>query len=93
MKITEFEWDENNLSHLFESGHSVDPSEIEEAFAPENLFKLVNVKDRYHAYAKTNAGRHLHIIFEYKGRGVARPITAWDMPRKEKGKIKKRGGK
>ncbi|MGB7291104.1 MAG: BrnT family toxin [Thermodesulfobacteriota bacterium] len=89
MKITEFEWDENNLSHLFESGHSVDPLEIEEAFAPDNLFKVKKVKDRYHAYAETNAGRYLHIIFEYRGRGIARPISAWDMPGKEKRKFKK----
>jgi len=91
VKITEFEWDANNLSHLFESGHSVDPLEIEEAFALDNLFEAKKVKDRHHAYAKTNDGRYLHIIFEYKGRGLARPITAWDMPEKEKRKFKKIG--
>lgn len=89
MKITEFDWDENNLSHLFESGHSVDPLEIEEAFALDNLFEVKNVNDRYHAYGKTNAGRYLHIIFVDKGKGLARPITAWDMPEKEIRKYKK----
>ena len=88
MKITSFEWDEGNITHLLER-HDVDPVEVEEAFAPENLFHIVSRKGKYHAFGKTMAGRYLHIVFEYKVRGVARPTTAWDMPEKEKRKFKK----
>ncbi len=88
MKITSFEWDEGNITHLLER-HYLSQEEVEEAFASENLFRIVNIKGKYHAFGKTMAGRYLHIVFEYKGRGLARPITAWDMPEKEKRKFKK----
>ena len=86
-KITSFEWDKGNIAHLLE--HDVDPEEVEEAFAPENLFHIVNRAAKYHGFGKTIAGRYLHIVFEYKGRGLARPITAWEMTEKEKRKFKK----
>ena len=41
-KITSFEWDKGNIAHLLE--HDVDPEEVEEAFAPENLFHIVNIE-------------------------------------------------
>jgi uncharacterized DUF497 family protein len=87
LKITSFEWDKGNIAHLLE--HDVDPEEVEEAFAPENLFHIVKGKGRYYCFGKTMAGRYLHIVFEYKGRGLARPITAWEMTEKEKRKFKK----
>ena len=81
LKISDIEWDEENVLH-FELGHGIEPEEVEEVFANKPLFRRTK-KGHYAAFGLTTAGRSLTVIFEWKPKGVVRPITGWDMRRSE----------
>ena len=82
MKLVEFEWDEGNSQHIA-LGHGIEPEEAEEVFALKPLFRKTK-REHYAALGPTFDGRHLVLIFEIKGKGVARVITGWDMSDSEK---------
>ena len=82
MKIAEFEWDEGNSQHLG-LGHGIEPSEAEEVFVQKPIFRRTK-RGHYAAMGPTFDGRYLVLIFEMKGKGVARVITGWDMSDSEK---------
>jgi uncharacterized DUF497 family protein len=82
MKIAEFEWDEGNSQHLA-LGYGIEPSEAEEAFARNPLFRKTK-RGHYAAMGPTFGGRYPVLVFEMKGRGVARVITGWDMSDSER---------
>ena len=81
MQISEFEWDEGNVLH-FELGHGIEPEEAEEVYAYRPLFRKTK-KGHYVAFVQTGAGRYLVVIFEKRPKGIARPVTGWDMNRAE----------
>jgi uncharacterized DUF497 family protein len=81
LRIADFEWDEGNTLHL-ELGHGITPEEAEEVFANRPLFWRTK-RGHYVAFGPTFAGRYLTIVFEDKGKGLARVITGWDMKRVE----------
>jgi uncharacterized protein len=81
LRIVDFEWDEANSLHL-QLGHGVSPGEAEEVFAFKPLFRKTK-RGHFAAFGPTSEGRYLTIVFELKPRGVARPITGWDMNRSE----------
>lgn len=81
MRISDFEWDEGNSLHL-QLRHGIGPEEAEEVFANHPLFRATR-KGHYAAFGPTLAGRYLIIVFELKPKGIARPITGWDMRRAE----------
>lgn len=87
MRITDFEWDEGNALHL-QLGHGIRPEEAEDVFANKPLFRRTK-KGHYVAFGPTCEGRYLTIVFELKQKGIARPITGWDMSRAEIGYYKK----
>jgi len=79
--IKGFEWDEVNISHI-ELQHGATPDEVEEVFAQK--YVLLKAKyGRYNALGYTFSGRLLSIIFERKGEGIIRVITARDMTKRE----------
>ncbi len=82
MKISEFEWDEGNSQHIV-LRHGIEPEEAEEVFARSPLFRKTK-RGHYAAMGLTFDGRYLVLIFEMKGKGVARVITGWDMRDSEK---------
>jgi len=63
-------------------GHGISPEEAEEVFAVRPVFRRTK-KGHYVAFGVTSEGRYLTIVFEVKKKGVARPITGWDMRRSE----------
>lgn len=79
-----FEWDEYNEAEIWE--HRVTCFDVEECFenpyraAPHKKAKSEPKKygDRYQITGKTDGGRKLFIIIQYKGGNVIRPITAFD---------------
>ena len=79
-----FDWDEHNELEIWK--HHVRCFEVEECFenpyraAPHKKAKSEPEKygDRYRITGKTNGGRKLFIIIQYKGCNVVRPITAFD---------------
>jgi uncharacterized DUF497 family protein len=77
LRVREFGWDEGNEPHI-ELGHGIAPEEAEEVFATRPLFRR-SKKGHYYASGPTVGGRLLTIAFEYKGGGLARVITGWDM--------------
>ena len=81
MRIVDFEWDEGNTLHL-QLGHGIEPEEAEEVFANKPLFRKTR-KGHYAAFGMTFDRRYLTVVFELKPKGVARPITGWDMSRAE----------
>lgn len=89
MRITDFEWDEGNSLHL-QLGHGIEPEEAEEVFVHKPFFRRTK-KGHYAVFGQTFEGRYLTIVFELKPKGVARPITGWDMSRKEIRYYKKHG--
>jgi len=70
-------------------GHGIEPDEAEEVFVNEPLFRRTK-KGHYAAFGRTSEGRYLTIVFELKGKGIARPVTGWDMSRSEARYFKKR---
>ena len=81
MRIVDIEWDEGNSLHL-QMGHGISPEEAEEVFAMRPIFRRTK-KRHYVAFGVTSEGRYLTIVFELKPKGIARPITGWDMNRSE----------
>lgn len=81
MKISGFEWDEGNALHL-QLNHGIEPEEAEEVFAVTPFFRRTK-KGHYVAFGPTSEGRYLTIVFELKDKGLVRPITGWDMSKKE----------
>jgi uncharacterized DUF497 family protein len=87
-KVIGFEWDEGNARK--NERHSVSMAEAEQAFFNAPLLVLLDAKHsetepRFHALAKTNEGRKLHITFTLRDADqLVRVISARDMHRKER---------
>ena len=79
MRISGFEWDEGNALHL-QLGHGIEPEEVEEVFANAPFYRRTK-KGHYTVLGPSFDGRYLTIVFELKTKGIARPITGWDMDR------------
>lgn len=90
MRIHDFNWDEKNEDHI--AGHGVSAFEVEEAILLSKPFYQRSREGKYVAYAITEEGRFLFIVFAIKGRGLIRVITARDMTKKEKRYYRKRKG-
>ncbi|MBL7130291.1 MAG: BrnT family toxin [Candidatus Omnitrophica bacterium] len=90
MRILTFDWDEKNENHI--AKHGVAAFEIEEAILFCRPFYQKSRKGKYIAYAVTEEGRHLFMVFVIKGSGRIRVISARDMSEKEKRYYKKRKG-
>jgi len=82
LRISGFEWDEGNTLHIV-LGHGIEPAEAEEVFAVNPLFRKTK-KGHYAAMGPAINGRYLTLVFELKGKGLARVITGWDMDDAEK---------
>ena len=79
MAVWEFEWDENNEEKVFL--HSVQPEEVEQCFFNRHLQKRKpGSADRWYLFARTDGGRALFIVYQDRGGGLVRPITAYDLP-------------
>lgn len=89
MRILDFEWDDGNSLHL-QLGHGILPEEAEEVFVHKPFFRKTK-KGHYAVFGSTSEGRYLTIVFELKQKGIARPITGWDMSQKEIRYYKKHG--
>jgi uncharacterized DUF497 family protein len=81
VRLTRFEWDEANESHI--ARHGVEASEVEEVFRHDPYVRRGR-HDRYLAYGATSNGRHLFVVLVRRGKGVVRVITARDMTTRER---------
>ncbi len=90
MHIHSFDWDEKNENHIAE--HGIATSEVEEAVLFRKPFYQRTREGKYIAYAITEDGRYLFIVFVLKDITRIRVISARDMTEKEKHYYKKRKG-
>jgi hypothetical protein len=81
LHIFDIEWDEGNALHL-QMRHGISPDEAEEVFVRRPVFRRTK-KGHYAAFGPASEGRYLTLVFELKPKGIARPITGWDMSRSE----------
>ena len=80
LDFVEFEWDEYNESKIWNK-HRVTADETEDCFFNTHVLKKKpSSSDRYYLYGKTNGGRYLFIVFQYKKDiKFIRPISARNM--------------
>jgi len=90
MHIHSFDWDAKNENHIAEHGISI--SEVEEAVLFRKPFYQRTREGKHIAYAVTEDGRYLFIVFVLKDSARIRVISARDMTEKEKSYYKKRKG-
>ena len=86
-RIAGFEWDEENIEHI--GRHGVHPEEVEEA-CYNRPYILKGRGRSYLIFGRTNDGRYLLTVLRYRGKGMARTITARDMTEAEKKLYQKR---
>jgi len=87
-----FEWDDEskkngNVQHLRD--HDIEPEEAEACFFHDFIFSRDERRfdDVYVLDGRTDRGRHLRLIFQDKGNGLARVFTGWELkPRKKRKK-------
>lgn len=87
---TGFDWDDGNAPKVA-SRHDVAPGECEQAFFVEPFavtFDAMHAlhEPRWRALGRTLAGRHLYLVFTFRGTGgkLIRVIQARAMNRKER---------
>jgi uncharacterized DUF497 family protein len=85
--LTEFEWDEGNLTKNWEK-HQVSALECEQVFFSKPLIALPDAQHsdsepRFYALGQTDSGRRLFVVFTARNNFI-RVISARDMNRKER---------
>jgi uncharacterized DUF497 family protein len=82
VRISGFEWDEGNVLHLT-LGHGIEAEGAEDVF-PVSPFYRKAKRGHDTAFGPIRTGGLLVMVFEMKGRGLARTITGWDMDNAER---------
>lgn len=80
MGDSKFDWDDANRNHL--ADHDITPEEVLRGRCVEELQEPVKGDERILALGVTAKGRFLAIAHT-KRAGKIRPITGWDMTKKE----------
>ncbi len=86
MRVSGFEWNEENLLHAIR--HGISREEIEEVIVRASLIRRGH-SGVYLAYGQTFDGRYAIALFEYKGSGVVKPFGARPMTRNEKTQLRR----
>jgi hypothetical protein len=89
MKIDELDWDDNNIEHI--ARHGVTPQEVEDVCFGFHIYIYIRESDRRYVISGQSAGgRYLNVVIERVGKGVFRPITAFEMSDNYKRRYRKR---
>lgn len=88
--IGELEWDDESIKHI--ARHNVNPKEVEDICFGVHISQKEGNK-RYILSGQSAGGRYLNVVVERAGRGIFRPITAFDMSETYKRMIRRRLGK
>lgn len=84
-KVHSFEWDESNLRHIEEHPiHPISSDQVEELFLSGRYKVRKSRLGRYLALGQNLDGRYLTVVFENKGSGRVRPVSARGMEDWEK---------
>ena len=90
MIISELQWDDENVEHI--ARHNVNPQEVEDVCFGLHISEREG-EQRYILSGKTAAGRYLNVVVERVGKGLFRPVTAFEMSENYKRRYRKRFGK
>ena len=83
MRINELEWVDENTEH------NVNPEEVEDVCFGAHLRRKEG-NQRYILSGQTTAGKYLNVVVEQIGKGLFRPITAFEMRECYKRRYRKR---
>lgn len=87
MILNELEWDDENIGHI--ARHSVNPREVEDVCFGMHISERESGQ-RYILSGQTAAGRYLNVVVERVGKGLFRPITAFEMSENYQRRYQKR---
>ncbi len=90
MRITNLEWDQENVVHI--ARHRVGPEEVEELCFHRSPLIERGRGGLYYVTGQTRSGRYLFAVVRTLGRGMARVITAREMELKEKRRFRQMKG-
>lgn len=96
-QFRELFWKDARAEHM-ELKHGVNWFEVTEAFETDEHYFFERTHpsekypevDRYKLYCRTEVGRHLIVILDDMGDGIAAPVTAREMKRRERSKYRAR---
>ena len=87
MRIEELAWDDENIEHI--GRHGVNPQEVEDVCFGMHLSQREKAQ-RYILSGQSAEGRFLNVVIERIGKGLFRPITAFQMSENYEQRYKKR---
>ena len=87
MKINSLYWDDENIEHIAQ--HSVNPQEVEDVCFRTYIIEKES-DQRYILSGQSANGRYLNVVIERVGKGLFRPITAFEMSENYKRRYRKR---
>ncbi len=90
MLIGELQWDDENVEHI--ARHNVNPQEVEDVCFGLHISEKATGQ-RYILSGQAVAGRYLTVVVERVGKGVFRPITAFEMSQNYRRRYQKGLGK
>ncbi len=90
MLITDLQWDEDNIQHI--ALHDVGPDEVEGICFGLHISTREG-SQRYVLSGQTGSGRYVNVVIERVGKGIFRPITAFEMSENYKRSYRRRVGK
>jgi len=86
VKIDELYWDDENVEHI--ALHNVIPQEVEDVCFGVHISGREKGQ-RYILGGQTADGRYLNVVIEKLGKGMFRPITAFEMSESYKRRYRK----
>jgi hypothetical protein len=89
MNIGELNWDDNNIEHI--TRHGVAPQEVEDVCFGFHIY-VRESGQRYVISGQSISGRYLNVVIERIGKGIFRPITAFEMSESYKRRYKRKLG-
>jgi hypothetical protein len=87
VQIGELEWDDQNIEHI--ARHNVGPLEVEDVCFGVHISRRER-DQRYILSGQSAGGRYLDVVVERLGKGLFRPITAFEMSENYKRSYRKR---
>lgn len=87
MKIDSLYWDDENIEHI--ARHNVNPQEVEDVCFRTYIIEKES-DQRYILSGQSANGRYLNVVIEQVGKGLFKPITAFEMSENYKRRYRKR---
>ncbi len=86
MIISELQWDDETIEHI--ARHDVNPQEVIDVCSGLHISEKAG-NQRYILSGQCASGRYLNVVVERIGKGLFRPITAFEMSESYKHRYRK----